>query len=141
LIVIMVVWQLGPAEEPALAAGEHESLTRTQERLLGVAFSTAPIAITLLDGSGRYLAVNEYAASLTGYSQPELFELRPQDIVVGPSAMPRPMEESRELGVREGRSRLRRKDGSDVEVEWAIGNTRLYDQEVMIAVWWEQPAG
>jgi PAS domain S-box-containing protein len=133
---IVVLWQRGRYTVPPLP-DEHRSLSRRQEMLLGVAFQEARVAITLNDGDGRYLAVNPYTSELTGYSPERLFELGVAGVVAAGAGTVRSIEESRAAGTRSGESQIRRADGRIVPVGFAIGNARVYDDELMIAVWWE----
>ena len=46
-----------------------------QASLLGEAVDSGPVAVFVADEQMRYVAVNEYAASLLGYSRAELLKL------------------------------------------------------------------
>jgi PAS domain S-box-containing protein len=133
-------------EDPTLETGgadpadtDATSLLRAQERVLGVAFQHAPIAVTVSDGDGNYLALNDRACAITGYTRSELFELGAFGIVLSPG---RPSGSLVDLpGIRAGIAELRTRDGSTTRVVFRAATTEVGSQEVRIGVWWEAPEG
>ncbi len=83
-------------------------------------FENAQEAILIADGSSRYIDANPAACALTGYSREELTRLNVKDLT--PSALQdsgvRMWRDFLERGRMEGEFRVRRKDGTFVEVEF-----------------------
>jgi PAS domain S-box-containing protein len=133
-------------EDPAIEAGGDDvfdsdpaSLLRAQERVLGVAFQQAPIAVTVSDGEGNYLALNDRACEITGYTRSELFDLGAFGIVITPG---RPGGSLVDLpGIRAGTAELRLRDGTTKFVAFRAATTDLGSEQVRIGVWWETPEG
>ncbi|HST25057.1 MAG TPA: PAS domain S-box protein [Gaiellaceae bacterium] len=140
--LLVAAWWPADGEEPAeLEPVEEESaaVSRAQERVLGLAFQQAPIAVTVSDADAAYLALNDRACAITGYSRAELFELGAWGVVVAPRdrvgsdllATP---------GIRSGEATVRCADGSTKKVEFRAATTTLGRRQVRIAVWWESGA-
>lgn len=108
----------------------------THERVLGLAFQQAPIAVTVSDGAGDYLALNDRACEITGYSRRELFELGAFGVVVAPGR-PSGGDLTALPGIRSGEAELRCRDGTTKTVAFRAATTILAKQKVRIAVWWE----
>jgi PAS domain S-box-containing protein len=129
-----------PVEESDTGeSGPHEdlgALARTQERLMGVAFQRAPIAVTVTDRVGGFLAVNDKACELSGYDRDGLFECDAWEIVVAPRELA-----GRDLtaigGIRAGEATIRRKGGGTQTVGFRVATSTLASEPVRIAVWWE----
>ncbi len=141
-LIVAAWWPTDPAFEATVEAPDEigaASLLRAQERVLGVAFQRAPIAVSVTDGDGGYLALNDRASELTGYARTELFELGAFGIVLSPdrpagSLLDRP-------GIRSGTAELRMRDGSTATVAFRTATTVLGSQQVRISVWWEASDG
>jgi PAS domain S-box-containing protein len=118
------------------AEPESASISREQERVLGVAFQNAPIAVIVADGSSNYLAVNDRACEIARYSREELYDLGAWGIVESPRTL-----EGQDLtalpGIRGGEAEIRRGDGTLARVGFRVATTTLGPQSVRIAVWWE----
>ena len=130
-----------PRDEPAgeeddNTEPESPSISREQERVLGIAFQNAPIAVIVADGASNYLAVNERACEIAGYTREELYERGAWGIVESPRAL-----EGRDLttlpGIRSGEADIRCGDGTRKRVGFRVATTTLGPQKVRIAVWWE----
>ena len=59
-----------------------------QTTLVGEALDAAPVAIFVADDDRRYIAVNEYACLLLGYTRNELLALGVLDVAVTPGGPP-----------------------------------------------------
>jgi PAS domain S-box-containing protein len=83
-------------------------------------FENAQEAILIADGSSAYIDANPAACALTGYSREELTRLKLRDLT--PSSMQdsgvRMWRDFLERGRMEGEFRVRRKDGTFVDVEF-----------------------
>jgi PAS domain S-box-containing protein len=137
-LLVSAWWPQEPDVDFADDGGEPESasISREQERVLGVAFQAAPIAVIVADGAANYLALNERVCELTGYSREELYALGAWGIVESPRTL-----EGRDLttlpGIRSGEAEVRRRDGTLVRVGFRVATSTLGPQKVRIAVWWE----
>ena len=101
-----------------------------QMSLIGEAIDLGPVAVFVADDDKRYLAVNQYACDLLGYTREELLQLSVLDLAVNPDAK-LDYEEMLASGSRKGTARLRRHDGTELEIayrasETTVGSLRLY---------------
>jgi PAS domain S-box-containing protein len=106
-----------------------------QAGLLGEAIDRAPDAVLVVDESMRYIAVNQAACRLLGYTREELLALRITDVSVNPEAR----EEYEEMMSRRGRTGtavLRRKDGGQVAAAYRVHETKLAAMTVYVAILW-----
>jgi PAS domain S-box-containing protein len=88
-------------------------------------FENAQEAILIADGTSRCIDANPAACALTGYSKEELTQLRVRDLTPGSTqdSGVRRWRSFLERGKMEGEFRVRRKDGTYVEVEFrAVAN-------------------
>jgi len=106
-----------------------------QATLLAEALDNGPAAVFVVADDYRHIAVNQYACSLLGYTREELLalsarELAPEldldDHLV--SAL-----SARRL---EGRTVLRRKDGSPVEIEFRAQEAQVAGMPFFVSVGW-----
>jgi PAS domain S-box-containing protein len=139
--LMVAAWWPAEAEDEAAAdeeVDEHVTASDSvaQARVLGLAFQRAPIAVTVSDRAGHYLALNDRACEITGYSRAELFDLGAFGIVVTPG--PPPGGDLTLLpGIRAGEAEVRYRDGSTKTVSFRAATTVLAKQKVRIGVWWE----
>jgi PAS domain S-box-containing protein len=106
-----------------------------QKSLVGEALEHGPVAIFVADDDGRYLAVNAYACELLGYTRSELLDLRVPDVAVDPDA-DQNYAEMRRSGARTGLARLRRSDGSELEMHFRASQTTVGGMLVYIGACW-----
>src|SRR6478672_10543777 len=99
-------------------AGVSEPLI--QASLLGEAIENGPAAVFVADENGKYVAVNQAACSLLGYSREELLGLRVSDVARYAEAGVEWAEMQR-AGARTGTSTLTRKDKTTVEFNYVAG--------------------
>jgi PAS domain S-box-containing protein len=119
---------------PLLATTDTDII---QETFLGEALEHAPIGAIVLDEAGRYLAANRMACRLTGYEREVLLECDPTDLADEPENVPRKLEEMATGGLRHGKTRMRRSDGSLIPVEYRVGATRSGGLPYFVLVFWE----
>jgi PAS domain S-box-containing protein len=108
-----------------------------QAGLLGEAIDRAPDAVFVADESMRYLAVNQAACRLLGYTREELLALRTTDVATYPEAS----SEYNELiadGARTGTSMLCRKDGKQIAASYRAHETKLAGMTVYVAILWPE---
>jgi len=100
------------------------SLTRDaraiiQPAIWGEAFENAPVALLLKTEQGHYAAVNHAACDLTGYTREELMSLPPEELSArDPDELRQNLAEFESTRTLPGRTPLRRKDGSVIEVDY-----------------------
>lgn len=106
-----------------------------QQNLLGDAIDPGPVAVFVADEEQRYLAVNEYACELLGYTRAELLELDVTDVAVNPGASG-DYEQMIRDGSHVGLTILRRKDGSEVPMNFRAAETTVGGMAVYVGVCW-----
>lgn len=105
--------------------------------LLAEAIENAPFAVSLFDEDGNYVAVNAKVCELTGYTREELVQLGPFTVATtDPEAARATFEEALAGDRTGGRTTIRRKDGTLVEVEYRIGPTRVGGLPFLVRVYW-----
>jgi PAS domain S-box-containing protein len=106
-----------------------------QAGLLGEAIDRAPDAVLVADESMRYLAVNQAACTLLGYTREELLSLRTTDIATYPGASGE-YDEMMASRRKTGTTVLRRKDGEQIAAEYRAHETKLAGMTVYVAIVW-----
>jgi PAS domain S-box-containing protein len=106
-----------------------------QKSLVGEALEHGPVAVFVVDDDGRYLAVNAYACELLGYARTELLDLRVSDVSADPEARGN-YSELRRAEPRTGLTRLRRSDGTELEVHFRASQTTVGGMLVYIGTCW-----
>ena len=117
---------------PLASAVTHELV---QKSLVGEALEHGPVAVFVVDDDGRYLAVNAYACELLGYTRAELLDLRVSDVSADPEARAT-YGELRRADTRTGLTRLRRRDGTELEVQFRASQTTVGGMPVYIGTCW-----
>jgi PAS domain S-box-containing protein len=112
-------------------AGVSEPLI--QASLLGDAIEHGPVAVFVADEHGKYVAVNQAACILLGYSRDELLGLRVTDVARYGEATEE-WSEMRQAGALTGTSRLTRKDGTTVEFSYVAGATRVAGMPLFVSI-------
>jgi PAS domain S-box-containing protein len=110
--------------------GVSEPLIQTS--LLGEAIENGPSAVFVADENGKYVAVNQAACSLLGYTREELLGLRVSDVARYTEASEE-WSEMRQAGTRLGTSTLTRKDGTTVEFSYVAGATIVAGMPVFVS--------
>ena len=111
-----------------------------QAGLLGEAIDRAPDAVLVADESGHYLAVNQAACTMLGYTREELLALRTTDVATYPEAS-REYDEMMAYGRRTGAGMLRRKDGTRFAARYRAHETKLAGMTVYVAIIWPDETG
>ena len=102
-----------------------------QASLLGEAIDPGPVPVLVADEEGRYVAVNEYACRLLGYTREELLRLNVADVARdGKQAY----DEMLRLSHWEGIAALTRKDGSPVALRWWAREKRVAGMALYVAI-------
>jgi PAS domain S-box-containing protein len=111
--------------------GVSEPLIQTS--LLGEAIENGPSSVFVADENGKYVAVNQAACSMLGYTREELLGLQVSDIARYTEASEE-WSEMRQAGTRVGTSRLTRKDGTVFEFTYVAGETTVAGMPVFVSV-------
>jgi PAS domain S-box-containing protein len=110
-----------------------------QAGLLGEAIDRAPDAVLVADESMRYLAVNQAACRLLGYTREELLALRATDVATHAGTT----DEYDAMMARRGASGttvLRRKDGTELAAAYRAHETKLAGMTVYVTILWPEEA-
>ena len=107
--------------------------TIIQTSLLGEAVDMGPALVFVADEEMRYIAVNQHACTVLGYSRDELLQLRVSD-VVRTSDAPTEYDKMLARGSRTGTALLTRKDGTTVEFDYQASTARVARLELFVAV-------
>jgi PAS domain S-box-containing protein len=111
-----------------------------QASLLGEAIDHGPVAVFVADDELRYIAVNEFACALLGYSREELLGLRVTDVAQNGSAGA-DYADFVAHRARDGESRLVRKDGSEVAIAYRASETTVAGMRFSVAIGWPVTSG
>jgi PAS domain S-box-containing protein len=116
----LIIWDVKVGTEKKIGSTEsgYQELTAILNEL--------PEAILIMDQNGKFLFVNKFAATLTGYSVKELTAMKIRDLQSSPPLY----DPEKDLSVISGENnipeytenRIKHKDGSDVWVESKICN-------------------
>jgi PAS domain S-box-containing protein len=107
-----------------------------QRALLGEALDEAGFAAFVFEDDENYVAVNDAACKLTGYSREELLDLPVRDLSAQPRRTVRNLKRV-SAGEREnGTAKMRRKDGSVVDVHYRASRTTIAGMPFLIAFYW-----
>jgi len=106
-----------------------------QLALLGEAVQRGDgVAVFVWDEDRNYVAVNDAACELTGLTCDELLTMRVGDLTPN-RAEPHFANAQRRPRIT-GRSRIERRDGTSVEVEWVSFHTHVAALPYMVSVVW-----
>jgi PAS domain S-box-containing protein len=107
--------------------------------LLGDAMQNVAVAALVADENGQYIAVNEAACALTGYSRRALTGFRAGELAADDSS--RQIYENVMQGRKlRGRKRVRRKDGNVVDCRyWALPTTVAKLPYFILLLWLTRP--
>ena len=120
--------------------GDVSAHQLVQEVILGEALENAPLAALVLDDEGRYVAVNAHACELTGYERGELMELGAAGIAADTRGLRCRLAALAANGTARGVGRIRRKDGSEVDVGFRGGRTTAAGLPFLVVLLWEDDA-
>jgi PAS domain S-box-containing protein len=108
-----------------------------QSGLLGEAIQGAPVLAFVADENRRYVAVNDYACRILGYSRKELLELT-VDQVARYGDAPGEFSEMVEQGVREGVSMITRRDGLTFPFRYRASVVTVARMQLYVSVGWPE---
>ena len=109
--------------------------TVVQSTMLGELFENAQIGAIAVDDAGRYVAVNQYACELVGYTREELLGRRVGDL--NPETdLTRQVAQVLAGERDEGEVTIRRKDGGALHVRYRAARTTLARMPFAVAFFW-----
>jgi PAS domain S-box-containing protein len=104
-----------------------------QASLVGEAIDQGPVLVFVADEDMNYVAVNQFACDVLGYSREELLSLKVTEVVSDADAADRYaafVAATRESG----RARLRRKDGTELEIDYRAAKTTVAAMPLYVSV-------
>jgi PAS domain S-box-containing protein len=107
--------------------------TLIQTSLLGEAVDSSPALVFVADEAMRYIAVNQRACEVLGYTREELLRLTVPEVAREADA-PAQYEELLALGFRSGFAELTRKDGTVVPFFYRASRTVAARLELFVSV-------
>jgi len=109
-----------------------------QQFLLYDAVDRSPALVFIADGEMRYLAVNNTACDVLGYTRAEILALKVTDVVIEPEA-PSLYRAMLEEGSQRGHVEIRAKDGSRFPFAYEAAEVRASSMSYWISVGFVNP--
>ena len=106
------------------------------QALIGEAGECAALGVSVYDEDGRFVALNQQAAAMLGYSRDELLTRDVAEFTAG--GIDRRVLQRSDL--REGVRLVRRRDGISIPTAFVVAPTRVANLDFFVAIWWEIPA-
>jgi PAS domain S-box-containing protein len=106
------------------------------QALIGEAGECAALGVSVYDEDGRFVAVNQRAAELLGYTRDELLTRDVAAFTAG--GIERTVLLRSDL--REGVRLVQRRDGTSIPTAFVVAPTRVANLDFFVAIWWEIPA-
>jgi PAS domain S-box-containing protein len=107
--------------------------TLIQVGLLGEAIDQGPVGVLVADENMRYIAANQFACALLGYTRSELLGLRVTDVAPAPSS-PEQYTEMIRRGFLTGETELKHADGSTIAASYVASKTVVAGMELYVSV-------
>ena len=107
-----------------------------QRALLGEALDTAELAVFVFEDAEHYVAVNDAACELSGYTREELLDLPLRRLAADPEQTLRILELVAAGERTAGSARMRRKDGEVVDVQYRASRATIAGMPFLVAVYW-----
>ena len=107
-----------------------------QATLLAEALDNGPVAVFVVGDDLRHIAVNQYACTLLGYTREELLSLSARELapeLALDQQLVNALTTARRL---EGTSLLRRKDGTEVTIEFRACEAQVAGMPFFVSVGW-----
>jgi PAS domain S-box-containing protein len=108
-----------------------------QIALLGEAMEHVPVAVFVFDADGHYVAVNQEACRLLGYTREEVLARRIGDLAADPQESVREYLAVAEGRQAEGTTRVRRGDGELLTLRFRGSATAIAGVTFYVGVGWE----
>jgi len=107
--------------------------TLIQVGLLGEAIDRGPVGVLVADENMRYIAANQFACVLLGYTRAELLELRVTDVAPAPESPDKYTQMIRK-GYLAGETKLKHADGSTISANYVASKTAVAGMELYVSV-------
>jgi PAS domain S-box-containing protein len=107
--------------------------TLIQVGLLGEAIDQGPVGVLVADENMRYIAANQFACVLLGYTRAELLKLRVTDVAPAPDS-PEQYDEMIRTGYLSGTTELKHADGKFIPANYVAGKTVVAGMELYVSV-------
>lgn len=107
-----------------------------QRALLGEAVDTAALAVFVFEDDEHYVAVNDAACELSGYTREELLELPVRGLAADPEQTLQNLKRVASGRRTHGSARMRRKDGTVIEVEYRAARATIAGMPFLVATYW-----
>jgi len=104
-----------------------------QASLVGEAIDQGPVIVLVADENMSYVAVNQYACDVLGYTRDELLAMKVTDLAPGPETERRYADYLADPH-ESGRIRVRCKDGTEVELEYTAAKTTVAGMTFYVSV-------
>jgi PAS domain S-box-containing protein len=121
-----------------ISAGKADP--QLQRALLGEAIDTAGLAVFVFEDDEHYVAVNDAACELSGYTREELLELPLRDLAADPEQALQNLPQVASGERTSGRARMRRKDGTVIELEYRAAQATIAGMPFLVALYWPADA-
>jgi PAS domain S-box-containing protein len=122
----------------AISAGRADP--QLQRSLLGEAMDMAELAVFVFEDDEHYVAVNDAACELSGYTREELLDLPLRDLAADPEQALRNLKRVASGERTHGRTRMRRKDGTVIELEYRAARATIAGMPFLVALYWRPDA-
>jgi PAS domain S-box-containing protein len=106
-----------------------------QATLLAEALDNGPVAVFVVGDDLRHIAVNQYACTLLGYTREELLLLNARELAPE-LALDEQLVNALTARRLEGTTLLRRKDGSEVAIEFRACEAQVAGMPFFVSVGW-----
>lgn len=123
-----------------MAAPSGRADPQLQRALLGEALDTAALAVFVFEDHEHYVAVNDAACELSGYTRQELLDLPLRRLAADPKRTLRNLERVASGKRTAGSARMRRKDGTVIDVEYRAARATIAGMPFLVAVYWRAGA-
>ena len=110
-----------------------------QASLIGEAIDPGPAVVLVADEEMNYVAVNEYACEVLGYTRRELLALTVPDVGTSRNVAAR-FAAFRDAGHEIGTGSLRRKDGTKIRLDYRARATTVAGMILYVFVGWPTSA-
>jgi PAS domain S-box-containing protein len=107
--------------------------TLIQVGLLGEAIDQGPVGVLVADENMRYIAANQFACALIGYTRAELLDLRVTDVAPAPNS-PEQYTEMIRKGYLTGTTELKHADGKAISARYVASKTTVAGMELYVSV-------
>jgi PAS domain S-box-containing protein len=119
-----------------MTASSGRADPQLQRALLGEAVDTAAFAVFVFEDDENYVAVNDAACELSGYAREELLQLPLRRLAADPDETLRNLRLVASGERRAGSARMRRKDGTVIDVEYRAAPATIAGMPFLVAVYW-----